>query len=76
MKFVIGGSTGTLGTALVRLGLAHPAITSVVALGRRETQVPPGASNAHKLRSVNVDDFTKYSDNVKKEVEVADICVW
>jgi precorrin isomerase len=40
MKLVIGGSTGFVGAELIRQGLENPAITSIVALGRRETPPP------------------------------------
>lgn len=73
MKLVIGGSTGFVGAELIRQGLENPAITSIVALGRRET---PRPSEATKLRSVVCDNFESYSDSVKKELEDADACIW
>jgi hypothetical protein len=73
MKLVIGGSTGFVGAELIRQGLENPAITSIVALGRRETPHPPEAT---KLRSVVCDNFESYSDSVKKELEDADACIW
>ncbi|KAH8697266.1 hypothetical protein BGW36DRAFT_427232 [Talaromyces proteolyticus] len=77
MKLVIGGSTGYVSTELIRQGLPNPAITSIVALGRREVQAPAeSGAFAAKLRSVVVDDFENYSDSVKKELEDADACIW
>ncbi|KAJ4386462.1 hypothetical protein N0V93_009358 [Gnomoniopsis smithogilvyi] len=79
MKLVIGGSTGFVGTELVRQALLHPAITSVVALSRRETPVPlqdTEAGNALKLTSVVCNDFETYSDDVRNELQGADACIW
>jgi nucleoside-diphosphate-sugar epimerase len=77
MKLVIGGSTGFVGVELVRQALSNPAITSVVALSRRETPLPPEAGpDSTKLRSLVCDNFESYSDRIKKELEDADACIW
>lgn len=78
MKLVVGGSSGFLGTEVVRQALAHPAITSVVALSRRETPVPPSTSpeDARKLISGVCDDFESYPDSVNKALDGADACIW
>jgi len=77
MKLVIGGSTGFVGTELVRQALAHPAITSIVGLSRRETVLPTEVSDASgKLISVVCDDFLTYSHTVQKALECADACIW
>ncbi|KAK4228037.1 NAD(P)-binding Rossmann-fold containing protein [Podospora fimiseda] len=79
MKLIIAGSTGYVGTELVRQALAHPAFTSVLALGRRETPIPPNLSSGvdqSKLKSVVVDDFENYSDDAKKQLAGADACIW
>lgn len=77
MKLVIAGSTGFVGTELVRQALAHPAITAVIGLGRRETTVPPGSeANATKLTSVVCEDFDAYSQDVKRELDGANACIW
>ncbi|KAI1769312.1 hypothetical protein GGR53DRAFT_473857 [Hypoxylon sp. FL1150] len=74
MKLVIGGSSGFLGTELTRQALSHPAVTSVVALSRRETtDVGPGSE---KLHAVVCDDFENYPDSVKSALEDADACIW
>ncbi|RFU34064.1 hypothetical protein B7463_g2296, partial [Scytalidium lignicola] len=77
LMLVIGGSTGFVGAELVRQGLDNPAITSLVALRRREITDPPepGPSGT-KLRSVVCDNFEIYSDGVKKELEDVDACIW
>ncbi|KAK6212766.1 hypothetical protein LQW54_004855 [Pestalotiopsis sp. IQ-011] len=77
MKLVVGGSTGFVGTELVRQALDNPAITSIIGLGRRETPVPAGSQDgAGKLKSVVCDDFTAYPDSLKTELEGADACIW
>ncbi|KAK4186488.1 hypothetical protein QBC35DRAFT_387055 [Podospora australis] len=79
MKLIIAGSTGFVGTELVRQALSLPSITSVVALSRRTTPVPSSlAPNADlsKLKSVACEDFGNYSDEVKKELSNADACIW
>lgn len=80
MKLVIGGSTGFVGTELVRQALIHPAISAVVALGRRETPLPQGIDEASvsskKLKSIICDDFETYSDTVKSELRDVDACIW
>ena len=75
MKLVIAGATGLLGTELVRQSLRMPAISSVVALGRRSVTVPEGA-DATKLRNVVVEDFGSYSEDVRREFEGAGACIW
>ncbi|PHH66825.1 hypothetical protein CDD81_5957 [Ophiocordyceps australis] len=75
MKLIIAGSTGFVGTELVRQALAHPEITSVMALGRRETQMPSDATR-DKLKSVVCNDFEKYPESVKNALAGADACIW
>ncbi|KAI0175860.1 hypothetical protein GGR52DRAFT_538479 [Hypoxylon sp. FL1284] len=77
MKLIVAGSTGFVATELIRQALSHPAVTSIIALGRRETPVPATAgSNAAKLKSVICDDFENYSESVKQKLQGADACVW
>lgn len=75
MNLIIAGSTGSLGGELIRQSLRIPAVSSVVALGRRPFPVPEG-TDAAKLKSVVVEDFGSYSDNVRKEFEGANACIW
>ena len=77
MKLVLAGSTGFVATEVVRQAIQNPAITSVLALARRETAVPDNAgANASKLKSVICDDFSNYSEKVKEELAGADACIW
>lgn len=79
MKLIIGGSTGFVATELLSQALQHQAITSIVALGRREATIPADAgSNAAntKLKSIICDNFEEYPESVKSELENADACIW
>jgi hypothetical protein len=79
MKLIVAGSTGLVGTEIIRQALSIPAITSIVGLSRRETTVPdnlrPNADLA-KLKSVIVSDFENYPEPVKQELAAADACIW
>lgn len=70
MRVILTGSTGFIGREVLNQCLQHPAITSVVALSRRELP-------AHdKLKVTLVDDFISYSDSVHEEIKNADACIW
>ncbi|TLS23415.1 uncharacterized protein PpBr36_06134 [Pyricularia pennisetigena] len=55
MKVLITGATGTIGSEIFRHCLAHPDITSVVAITRRS--LPETISSHPKLTSVVMQDF-------------------
>lgn len=77
MRLIIGGSSGFVGTELVRQALVNPAITSIIGVSRRETPVPPGITDeSGKFKSVVCDNFESYSSSLKKELEDADACIW
>lgn len=79
MKLIVAGSTGFVGTELIRQALSNPTITSIAALARRPTTVPlnagPGADSA-KLKSVICEDFGNYPESVKQDLAGADACIW
>jgi nucleoside-diphosphate-sugar epimerase len=79
MKLIIAGSTGFVGTEIIRQAVSNPAITSIMALARRVTAVPenvkPGADEA-KLKSVVCEDFGNYPQTVKEQLAGADACIW
>ncbi|KAF7535408.1 hypothetical protein G7054_g5396 [Neopestalotiopsis clavispora] len=79
MKLVIGGSTGFVGTELVRQALLRKDVGLVVGLSRRETPMPADIDDAGTdttLKSVVCDDFITYSDAVKEGLKDADACIW
>jgi hypothetical protein len=84
MKLIVSGSTGLVGTEVLRQSLLNPKLTSVIALTRRPIDVSTlaaglktdGEINVNKVKSVVVQDFTKYPEDVKKELADADACIW
>lgn len=79
MKLVVAGSTGFVATEVIRQALSIPAITSAVALGRRDVPAPENsgpATDGAKLKSVVCENWEEYSDSVKQELAGADACIW
>ncbi|KAJ9610681.1 hypothetical protein H2200_005458 [Cladophialophora chaetospira] len=79
MKLVVSGATGFTATEVIRQSLSNPRITSVLALARRPVTVPenlPPGADTSKLKSVVVEDFGKYFDDAKKQLEGTDACIW
>jgi nucleoside-diphosphate-sugar epimerase len=79
MKLVVAGSTGFVATEIIRQALAHPDVTSVVAIGRREATVPTGlraSADESKFKSVILKDFEYYPDDVKAALANSDAVIW
>lgn len=79
MKLIVAGSTGYVGTEVVRQALSIPAVTSVLALARRATPIPQNlgpAADTSKLKSVVCEDLGSYSESVKDDLSGADACIW
>ncbi|KAK4151600.1 hypothetical protein C8A00DRAFT_17008 [Chaetomidium leptoderma] len=80
MKLIVAGSTGFVATEVIRQALSIPAITSIVALGRRPASEPQNTgpnADPTKLKSVILEDFgSEYPESVKKELSGADACIW
>ena len=78
MKLIITGATGFVATEVLRQALLLPSITSVVAVARKPVTAPKGtpSTNASKLKSVVVEDYGTYPEDVKKELAGADACIW
>lgn len=79
MKLVIAGSTGFVGTEVVRQAVSHPAVKSIVALARRPTPAPQNAAphaDISRLRSAICEDFENYAESVRQELAGADACIW
>ncbi|TGO30998.1 hypothetical protein BPAE_0002g00910 [Botrytis paeoniae] len=75
MKLIVAGLTGFVATELIKQALSSPDITSIIELARRETSVPQTLDNnadISKSGAVICDDFSNYSESVKKELEGAD----
>ncbi|CAG8903278.1 unnamed protein product [Penicillium egyptiacum] len=70
MKVILTGSTGFIGREVLSQCLAHPAITSIVALSRRDLP-------AHeKLKVALIEDFKTYPDSIRNEIRDAEACIW
>jgi hypothetical protein len=84
MKLILSGSTGHVGTEVIRQSLLNPKVTSLIALTRRPIDVSAIAAslgggtnvNEDKVKSVILQDFMNYPDDVKKELADADACIW
>jgi uncharacterized protein YbjT (DUF2867 family) len=79
MKLIVSGGTGFVATEVIRQSLSDSRITSVLALARRPVAVPenlPAGADPSKFKSVVIADFAAYSDDVRKELEGADACIW
>jgi hypothetical protein len=79
MKLIIAGATGFVAREVIRQSLSRPEITSVVALARSSVAVPeklPAGADASKLKSVVIQDYEVYSDDIKKEFSGAGACIW
>ena len=78
MKLIITGATGFVATEVLRQALLLPSITTVVAVARKPVTAPEGTplTNASKLKSVVVEDYGTYPEDVKKEFAGADACIW
>lgn len=73
MKVILLGSTGFIGREVFHQCLKDPAITSLIALSRRD--LPEAAVNP-KLTVVIIDDFKNYPGSVLEQLKDADACIW
>ena len=79
MKLIVSGATGFVGQEIIRQSLSHPKITKVVALARSPIAAPeklPEGADATKLKSVVIQDYAVYPDEIEKEFSGADACIW
>ena len=77
MKVIIAGSTGTVGTALVKQAINNLDITEVVALGRREVILSDDTKgDKSKLVNAVLEDFGNWTDDAREKVKGAGAAVW
>jgi hypothetical protein len=74
MKVIITGSTGLIGGAILRCAIKDSAVTSIVALARRE--LPEDVSKEEKVKTVIMKDFSVYSEDTIAELQGAEGCIW
>jgi nucleoside-diphosphate-sugar epimerase len=73
MKIILTGSTGFIGSEVLKQCLRNPGIDSIIALSRRK--LPDTISNP-KLKVILMNDFAKYPPSIVKEIRDADGCIW
>ncbi|CRG83419.1 hypothetical protein PISL3812_00770 [Talaromyces islandicus] len=75
MKLLVVGATGFIGGEVLRQALRNPAITSVVAITRRE--IPPPAEHGDKFRCFVLEDWiSEYPESLQNIIKGADACIW
>ena len=79
MKIILLGSTGFIGTTILRRLLIHPSITTIITLSRRA--LPPEFTTtttnpSSKLTNIIVPDFKSYTPDVLTAISGADACIW
>jgi uncharacterized protein YbjT (DUF2867 family) len=74
MKFILTGCTGFIGGEVLSQCTRNPAITSIVALSRRN--LPNDISSNPKVQVVIMNDFNSYTDDVLEHLSGADACIW
>ena len=75
MKIILTGSTGFIGQEILSQCLAHPSITSIVALSRRDLPI----SNAKlTVKRIAEPDFASSfsTPELKSAIRGADACIW
>jgi nucleoside-diphosphate-sugar epimerase len=73
MKIILFGSTGFIGKSVLDQCLNNPAITSLVAISRRD--LSEKAANPKLEVAIN-EDFKVYPDAVLEQMKDADACIW
>lgn len=71
MKILITGATGTIGGAIFRHCLQHPAITSIVTLTRR-----PFPFSNPKCSNIVISNFKNWDKDVLAQIADADAMIW
>jgi uncharacterized protein YbjT (DUF2867 family) len=74
MKLIVTGATGFVASEVPRLAVKMSEITSIVAVARRPVKLT--GPWADKVRSVVVEDYGTYSDDVRAEFAGANACIW
>ncbi len=74
MKVILTGTTGFIGTEVLSQALSHPSITSLLVLSRRA--LPSPFPSDPKLRVVILEDFMNIPDQVMRDLEGCEGCIW
>ncbi|BCS17487.1 putative nucleoside-diphosphate-sugar epimerase [Aspergillus puulaauensis] len=74
MKVIIAGATGYIGQEILSQCIAHPSITSIIALTRRDLDIKNDKLRTHLMKD---EDFLSYSDpKLREELKGASACLW
>jgi len=73
MKVIVTGSSGFIGTRVIKACISNPSITQVFAWTRKP--LAPSISSDEKVREIIVHDFMKL-DDVLEECAGASACIW
>ncbi|KAI6083357.1 NAD(P)-binding protein [Hypoxylon rubiginosum] len=79
MKLIISGATGYVAREVIRQSLGRREITSVIALARKPVPIPQNledSADPSKLKSVIIEDYEQYPEDVVKEFAGAAACIW
>lgn len=74
MKIILTGSTGGIGSEVLRQCLNSPKITSIIVLSRRD--IPEDLSRNVKVKVIIMTDFSVYSSQVIEQLAGAEACIW
>ncbi len=74
MKVVIAGSTGLVGSALVRQSIASDSISHVYALSRKP--LPEAVAKSPKVSVILHDDYSSYPDELLDQLAGVEGCFW
>lgn len=75
-KVIVTGTTGFVGSGVVKACIARKEISEIVVLSRRPLpfDLDPGANRS--LKVIIHEDFSKYPEDLTKEFSGADACIW
>jgi uncharacterized protein YbjT (DUF2867 family) len=76
MKIILTGATGFVGGEALKSAVAHPAISEVVVVTRRDLTAEQKASSGAKVTTVVLPDFSTYPADVLDQLAGAEACVW
>lgn len=74
MKVIVTGSTGLVGSAVVRECIANDKITHAFVLSRKE--LPKDITENPKISVIIHEDFSTYPEHLLKQLEGAEACIW
>jgi len=74
MKVIVTGSTGLVGTALVRRCIKDDRITHALVLTRRA--LPEEVTKSDKITVIEHADFSTYPPELLKKLTGAEGCLW